>query len=529
MLSDPSRLRALRRTGLLDTPPEEAFNRLTRIVTAALNVPVSLVSLVEPDRQFFKSCVGLPAHLAPGNETPISHSLCRYVVEADGPLVLPDARQHPEFSTHPAVLELGVVAYAGFPFHSPEGEVLGSLCAIDFKSRQWTATDLMILEDLAGSVRTELSLRLIAEEAGDAASRLLRLESISDAALAHLSLDELLSELLDRIRSALGADTATVLLHERDELVVRASVGSAEREPPASVSVPLAGDEGIIGVLTVGLGEDQALGAEDRALLSFAAERLSRGISHAQMFEREQTTAQTLQRSVLPDRMLPLPGISAGVRYVPAQHAHHVGGDWYDVFALADGRAAFTVGDVAGHGIPSAAAMWRVRSALQAYMFQSGNADDALTRVDELLLAGPPHAMVTAVAVTLDPGAGRADIARAGHPPPVLLVPGRKPRVVVDSGGPPLAIVGAPYRPEAVTVEFPPGATLIAYTDGLIERRDEPIDVSVENLVRACDSAPAEVEALCDYVLAEMLGGEPPNDDVALLVIRNSTPSSGPS
>jgi methanogenic corrinoid protein MtbC1 len=157
-LADRGRLRALRTTGLLDSPPEEAFDRLTRLATSMLGAPVSLVSLVEPKRQFFKSCPGLDEPWASQRESPLSHSFCKHAVLSGEPLVIPDARKHPLVQNNPAIREMGTVAYLGIPLVTGEGHALGSFCVIDTKPREWTTEDVSLLRDLAASVMSEIEL-----------------------------------------------------------------------------------------------------------------------------------------------------------------------------------------------------------------------------------------------------------------------------------------------------------------------------------------------------------------------------------
>ena len=164
-LTDPARLSALRDTGLLATPPEKAFDRLTRLVTKVLHVPVALVSLVAEDHQFFKSFVGVPEPWASARRTPLSHSFCQHVVASGEPLVVADARLHPVLRDSPAVTEMRVIAYAGVPLVTPGGFVLGSLCAIDTKPRAWTADEVAILRDLSASVMAEVELLMAARQA----------------------------------------------------------------------------------------------------------------------------------------------------------------------------------------------------------------------------------------------------------------------------------------------------------------------------------------------------------------------------
>ena len=160
---DSERLLALLRTGLLDTPPEPAFDRLTALTRRLLGVPVSLVSLVDERRQFFKSQTGLPEELACARETPLSHSFCKHVVGGRSPLVVDDARTHPVLKDNPAVRDLNVIAYAGVPLMTPDGHVLGALCAIDGRPRAWVAEDIATLTDLAAAVMAEVELRVQAK------------------------------------------------------------------------------------------------------------------------------------------------------------------------------------------------------------------------------------------------------------------------------------------------------------------------------------------------------------------------------
>jgi PAS domain S-box-containing protein len=159
-LDDPRRLASLRATGLLDSPSEEAFDRLTRLVTRILGVPVALVTLVDGNRQFFKSCIGLPEPWASKRGTPLTHSFCQYIVETGEPLVIEDARVHPKLRENLAIPDLGVIAYAGIPLRMADGQTLGTFCAIDTKPRPWSESDLETLRDLAASAATEIELRL---------------------------------------------------------------------------------------------------------------------------------------------------------------------------------------------------------------------------------------------------------------------------------------------------------------------------------------------------------------------------------
>lgn len=154
-----ARLSALQRLGLLDTPPEAAFDRLTRVACRVLHTPVGLVSLVDSHRQFFKSCVGLPEPLASTRETPVSQSFCQHVVATGKPLIIEDARTNPLVQLNPAIEALGIVAYTGIPLVTSEGHTIGSFCVIDRRPRAWSFDDIEMLQELTGCVMHEIEGR----------------------------------------------------------------------------------------------------------------------------------------------------------------------------------------------------------------------------------------------------------------------------------------------------------------------------------------------------------------------------------
>jgi GAF domain-containing protein len=158
------RLSALHRTGLLDSPSEEAFDRYTRLASRTLDAPVALISLVDADRQFFKSARGLDEPLKTKRETPLSHSFCKHVVASGESLVVGDARAEPLVRENPAVPELKVIAYAGVPLKSSNGQVLGTLCVIDHRPRDWQRDELDVLRDLGACLEDEIELRCLVRE-----------------------------------------------------------------------------------------------------------------------------------------------------------------------------------------------------------------------------------------------------------------------------------------------------------------------------------------------------------------------------
>ena len=161
---DPDRGAALHATGLLDSDVDPAFDRHARLAAQVLNAPVALVSLVDADRQFFKSCLGLPEPWASQRGTPLSHSFCQHAVVSREPLIVDDSREHAVLRDNPAIRDMGVVAYAGIPLIDADGNALGTLCVIDSQPRVWTTHQVQLLEDLAASVVTEITLARQARE-----------------------------------------------------------------------------------------------------------------------------------------------------------------------------------------------------------------------------------------------------------------------------------------------------------------------------------------------------------------------------
>ena len=167
-LDNPDRLATLRSLGLLDPQPGAPFDRLTRLATRALRLPVALVSFVSDEHQIFQGATGLPEPWATARATPLSHSFCQHVVITDEPLIVTDAREHPLVRDNRALPDIGVVAYVGIPLKTRTGHVLGAFCAIDTQPHAWTTDEIDLLHDFAGATLAEIELRAAAREAESA-------------------------------------------------------------------------------------------------------------------------------------------------------------------------------------------------------------------------------------------------------------------------------------------------------------------------------------------------------------------------
>lgn len=205
-LKSQSRLAALRASRLWDSPPEEEFDRFTRLATRLLHTPVALLSLVDDRRQYFKSAEGLDVR-----GTPLSHSFCAHVVTGRTPLVVDDSSTHPLVAGNPVIAQLGVAAYAGVPIFTGEGEALGSFCAVDNAPRRWTDVEIAILQDLAHAASDQIELRSAARSyrASDAILR-----SLFDA----LDVGVFIAN-LDLTIARINDTAASLLMHTTEELV----------------------------------------------------------------------------------------------------------------------------------------------------------------------------------------------------------------------------------------------------------------------------------------------------------------------
>src|SRR5919201_3162563 len=247
------------------------------------------------------------------------------------------------------------------------------------------------------------------------------------------------------------------------------------------------------------------------------SERAARAEAEA-AYERERVIASTLQRDLLPRRLPEAPGMTLAAHFAAGGEGMEVGGDWFDAFALPGGRLGLVIGDVAGRGVAAAARMGQLRSVARAYAVEGHPPPEVVARLNLYHHALRADDMTTLVYAVVEPDLGRLRVVNAGHPPPALVVPGSQPRLL-DGACPALGIAEIRQPPEIV-VDFPPGATLALYTDGLVERRDEGIDAGIRRLLAAVGDAPGDVQAVCNDVVEACLGPQRVDDDVTALFVR---------
>ena len=408
--------------------------------------------------------------------------------------------------------------------------------------------------------RTEDSVRPVESTNVTLGDRLRRLEAVTDAGLAQLDLDELLSELLERVRELLFVDTAAVLLldpsaqylvataargiEEEVRQGVRIPLGKGfagriaalkravflERVDHTNVLNPILRDKGIhsllgvplmvggvvLGVLHVGTLTPREFSAADTDLLQLVADRIALAV-HARTSQVERAAASALQRSLLPTALPEIAGFEFAARYVPGDQGQ-VGGDWYDVFALPSGAVCIVVGDVVGRGLSAAVEMGRLRHALRAYTLDTADPAELLRRLDRHVRQFEPDVMATVLCAIVEPSGEQMRLSTAGHPPPVISAGADVPAALLELPADLPIGVNPACRRHVSAVALPPGTSVCLYTDGLVERRGHSLTEGLDRLADAMFAGPAE--SVCAAVMQALVGADPPSDDIALLVLH---------
>ena len=296
----------------------------------------------------------------------------------------------------------------------------------------------------------------------------------------------------------------------------------AHSDERAWVGLPLLAAGAPLGALRFSFTKPRQITEEERVFLEALAGQCALALERASLFEREHTTAETLQRSLLPDRLPSVPGIVLEARYLPVTRNMEIGGDWYDAFRLPDGRLAVAAGDVMGKGLTAAAGMGRVRNALRALALTDPRPAAVLAGLDRLFTATELDEQVTTVAyLVVDPVTGEGLAGNAGHLPPLLLSRDAPPRLDTTEAGTPL---GWACPRQQYVFRLPPGTTAVLYSDGLVENRRRGLDSGLDELVSvAAQARPGMVEdpaRLLEYLVDRMLTGYEQDDDVTVLVLH---------
>jgi serine phosphatase RsbU (regulator of sigma subunit)/putative methionine-R-sulfoxide reductase with GAF domain/anti-sigma regulatory factor (Ser/Thr protein kinase) len=513
-----------------------------------------------------RAAKGIEEEVEQGVRIPLGRGFAGRVAAQRRPIVIPDI-DHADV-LNPILRQKGIRSLLGVPL-LVEGRVIGVLHVGTLTPREFTDADrdlLQVVADRAALAIDHAQLYERERAAHERSERAVRVveavQRVTDAALAYLSTEDLLSALLDRMREILNTDTAAILMLEQDGRVLRARAAkgieeeveqgvripvgrgfagriAAERRPivipdvdhgdvlnpilrekgiRSLLGVPLLVEGRVIGVLHVGTLTPREFTNDDRTLLQLAADRAALAIDHAELYEQRRL-AETLQRTLLPQQLVVIPGIEVAARYLPAARGTSLGGDWYDLFPTGGGRLGIAVGDVVGRGLPAAALMAQLRTTLRAYAFDGHPPTEVIDRLNRMLVYLQPATMTTAAYLTLDPERGTLQVVSAGHPQPLVLTADGTAEFLPVAPDVALGVSrGTRYHKHEFTLR--PGSTVVLYTDGVVEVRGEALDEGLERLRLLAERGHENVEALCDAVIDEMVADARPADDVAILAVR---------
>lgn len=570
LVSDDRRIDAVRRSGLRPNMGEAGFDRHCRVAQIAVAAETVLFSVVDEDRQFFPSSLGLVEPFATEGETPLTHSFCKHVVERDAPLVIEDAGSDRLVADSLAQRDLGISSYVGVPVRDDDGNILGALCAAESSPRAWTERDVGVLTDISKSIEAELRLRhsqrSLQRRLDD--ERLAQEYEHSLNQLAHATnrsqtMQGVSDELADRVGPAIGATLTSIAIVEQNELHfthgigVTPAVADAWQTHPLDTTVPMSaavvtgrvihlaspadfaaypafadaattlglasfraipfGDEGtgLFGVL--GIGWAEAMAPEDvPKALDRIVELARTTLTRAWQFEVERDQARVLERVVLPTA-LPDTGLyDVAGGYVAPEVGQRVGGDVYDVLVRPDGAVGVMVADAVGHDLTATRAVARLRHAIGVLIMEGYSPAAVMTAVNAYVASSPSRRLVTCVCLLFAADGSTVTIANAGHPQPILLS-GATARSVGPVGESLLGRAATSYSEATVSLE--PGDLVLSFTDGLIDRRGQSfLDGErwlVEFIEQQPDRDPHAIAARLETELVEATV----DDDMAFLIL----------
>ncbi|MGA5031425.1 SpoIIE family protein phosphatase [Streptomyces cellulosae] len=458
---------------------------------------------------------------------------------------LPYAPVHPwwpDAVTHPGAHEQAGDAFAGL-LENARGSYTVPVTRRDGR-RLWIAVTYNKAEDPETGRRVTVGTFRDVTAQHYAVQRETALAALSTSLSRASNMREALSGALDQLRSLWHADVVLAAVFDGDDAPaltatdpdlrwdglpegLRERLGALRGRPPLTVvtehsaaGVLLEHPQGPL-TLWVDLGGDRPFTSEDELLLSLLSGHLAQGLVRAHQIDQQRQAAIALQRAILGPARLP---DGFAVRYEPASRPLEVGGDWYDTVTLPDGRTGIVVGDCVGRGLEAASVMGQLRSACRALLLQDPSPGRTLAALDQFA-AGVTGALCTTVFCgVLDPATGELTYSSAGHPPGILVHPDGTVRLLEEGCALPLAVRPGRTRPEA-TCSLPARATLLLYTDGLVERRRLPLSTGIERAGHAVrEGRDMPVEDLAGAVMARLAPAGGYDDDVALLLYRHPAP-----
>ncbi|GAA4551968.1 SpoIIE family protein phosphatase [Pseudonocardia xishanensis] len=510
--------------------PEEIMRVAARMLGEHLRVDRSAYAEAEADEDHFTMTGsytrGLPPLVGRMAMSDFSANTLR-CMRAGEPYVLDDAETDPRVLPEQRAIyhRTGIAAVICTPLHK-EGRFVAAMAVHHATPRHWTADDVAILDAVV--VRCWESLARVHARASARDSEA-RYRSVAERTTDAIWIADAEGRYVDANPAACALLGHTLAQHR--ELTLLDVARPEDLDRLADLQARLATGEPVTevwhlrtragGTVPVELSMRQEPDGRPFSIGRDITERLRVEAERERLLAAEREIAETLQRSLLPRALPELERLAAAARYMPSAEHAQPGGDWYDLLPLDDGaRVALVVGDVVGHGPAAAAVMGQLRSAVAAYLLDGHGPAAALERLDRFAVRVADAGGSSCACLVLDLRDGALTWATAGHPPAVLAEQDGSARLLAGPAG---AVLGLrprePYRDSHGVL--PPGGSLVLYTDGLVERRGEVLDVGLSRLVRlAGAAADLPPEELASALVSGSLGEQGPADDVALVVVR---------
>ncbi len=525
-LRDRGRLRSIRRSGLSPNGGDAALDQLTQLAAQMLDVETVMLSLVDDERQFFPSNVGLSQPWSATGSTPLSHSYCQNVVITGDDFVVANSSNDERVRSNLGTTEMGVVCYAGVPVRDPDGRVLGSFCALGSEPHDWDRSEIDRLRSFADIVEVLIADRIRAFEvnaqlANERMSRDFesRIVELLGAANRAETVQAVINEVVGRGSTAVGSAVMSFAVREGDELVYThgpgVSLPIADRwlRTALDIDVPMAAavrtmetihlpDRESFATFPKFVKEADALGIESFRAVPFSDDSVDfhgvlgigwatsmneddvpdtvsrlvelavQSLYRSGRFENERHHARLLERMVLPTSLPSSEVFELAGEYLPPVAGQRVGGDVYDAVRRADGAIGVLVADAVGHDLAATRVAARLRHAVGVLILEGHEPAHVLDIANQYMLAADGGKHITCAVLLFDASGASVTVANAGHPQPLML--GLDCSEFIGPVGNQL-LGRSPFSYVQETIELDPSAVVLAYTDGLIDRRSRSI------------------------------------------------------
>ena len=497
------------RHALSGTPLPVLSQEAVQLVSSQLGVPyVTLLEVMEDSSELAaRATVGLPEELTAERYLPRgSEGQTDFILESAAPVVVQDLAAEKRFRPARWLVEMGMHSTVSVPV-GVHGKPSAVLAAASRRTGDFSREDVHFLEGLANTLAAAIERSRAELEVRESEARF---RELADTAPVFIwTADEKgMINFINRgwleytgrpIEEELG-DTWELGVHPDDAEGVRSTWWRAfSRKVPWEREYRLRREDGayrwIVDRGVPRFRGERLVGYVGTATDIHERKEMEEKLSRAAAADHE--VAETLQRSLLPESLPAIDGVELEARYLPASRGAAIGGDWYDAIELDDGRVAVVVGDVVGHGLRAATVMGQLRNAFRAYALVETSPAQTLVRLNRLLAKDGRDLMATALCLAIDRDTGEVSFSSAGHPPPLVISNGGEVRYLEEGGSVPLGTAD-PVAFRDATARLESGATLVLYTDGLVERRDTSLDDRLAQLATVASVSDGELGDVCD-------------------------------